>query len=109
MNQRELPNASLNSEAFGASRIRDNRSRIPAAIVQWRRLRRGMSIAEVSAIFGNPYARHATNQEEFWHYETGASVMELALTFRNGLLLRWSEPDPCLYMGPSAGIAMQPA
>jgi len=80
------------------SSVGRHHSRVPMEIVQWRRLRRGMTTAEVTEIFGTPVQRHKKSDIESWQYEAGQSAMNLTLQFRNGLLFDWSEPEPALYL-----------
>lgn len=84
---------SENNHALGSAD-----SHIPSAILLWRRLRRGMTTEEVRAIFGSPAESSRTATEEAWRYVCGTSVMDLSLVFRGGLLFRWTEPNPSLYM-----------
>lgn len=81
----------------------------PREIDMWRRLRRGMSTAEVLTIFGAPTARTPSSDGETWRYDCGHSVMDLTLSFRGELLHRWTEPNPSLYMPNVRRPNLQPA
>lgn len=81
----------------------------PREIDMWRRLRRGMSTAEVLVIFGGPTERTPSADGETWRYDCGHSIMDLTLSFRAGLLFRWTEPNPSLYMTNVRRPNLQPA
>lgn len=85
---------------------------VPREIILWRRLRHGMSEDEVRTLLGAPFVvtGGAVEDEVLWRYDRSVSLMNLTLIFRRGLLIRWTEPDPDLYLrsspaGPSPAVA----
>lgn len=108
-----MPTSSLNSrlsDRDGQPDSPTSRSAhvTPREIDMWRRLRRGMSTAEVLIIFGAPTARTPSSEGETWRYDSGHSIMDLTMSFRAGLLHRWSEPNPSLYMANVRRPNLQP-